>query len=169
MVTNEVCKMRGCFHLCPLLPSNQWWGAGGEGRQLQCPTPEWYLTQGRTPSSVAVTGTGHHWRSSRGNQSAQRLSGQGSSHLCCQLYHCKEEIQCLKAEIPQKTSKLFYNARGMKCFLLPLNQVWWWGCDATTKSAAKKYLCSSHTEKSSLLQRAVRICLLFPLIYWSSV
>lgn len=82
VVINQVCKMRGCFPLCPLLPSGQWWGAGA---------PKWYLTRGRIPSSAAMTGTGHHWRSSRGNLRAQRLSGQGSSHLCCQLYHCKEK------------------------------------------------------------------------------
>lgn len=85
VVINRVCEMRGCFPLCPSLLSNH----GGE--QWGCPSPGWYLTPGRIPSSAAATGTGHHWRSSRGNRSAQRPSGQEPSHPCCQLHRCKEE------------------------------------------------------------------------------
>lgn len=98
---NRSLKWEGCFPPCPLLPG--WLGSGEQlGRAGGSRAPPWYLTRGRTPSSAAATRTGPHWRSSHGNLSDLRLSGRGSFHLRCRLYHCKGKTWCLKAEIPPK-------------------------------------------------------------------
>lgn len=75
-----------------------------------------YLTRGRIPSSAAATATGPRWRSSRGNQSGQQLSGQGSSHLCCQLCHCKGKTWCLKVEIPPPTLETVQQCKRYEMF-----------------------------------------------------
>lgn len=75
-----------------------------------------YLTRGRIPSSAAATATGPRWRSSRGNRSGQQLSGQGSSHLCCQLCHCKGKTWCLKVEIPPPTLETVQQCKRYEMF-----------------------------------------------------
>lgn len=114
---NRSLKWEGCFTLHPLLPI--WSGSEEQpGRAGSSSAPPQYLTRGTTPSSVAVTGTGPHWRSSHGNQSGQQLSGQGSSRLCCQLYHWNGKTWCLKMEIPPKNLTTLQQCKRDEVFTL---------------------------------------------------
>lgn len=127
---NRSLKWEGCFTLHPMLPI--WSGSEEQpGRAGSSSAPPQYLTQGRTPSSVAVTGTGPHWRSSHGNQSGQQLFGQGSSHLCCRLYHCKGKTWCLKMEIPPQNLATVQQCKRVEVFTFTFKpgtvvELWCW-------------------------------------------